>query len=224
VLTEPATINPADEADDVGPARVLADRVYRSLRRDIVHGVLRPNEAIVEAVVAERLDVSRTPVRESIQRLAAERLIVSRRRRWYVYEHSRAEIIEIYEARAALESFAVGLAAERATDVQIDQLRAALRDADSLTAERQVAANDLFHDLIVEAAGNARMRALIEGNRHFHFTFRIADSYRPADVAAWQLEHEQIVDAIAAHDRTRAEATSREHVLGALRLILANFY
>jgi DNA-binding GntR family transcriptional regulator len=204
---------------------VLADSVYQALRRDIVRGVLRPNEPLVEADIAERLQVSRTPVRESMQRLAAEHLIVSRRRRWYVYEHDRTEIAEIYEARAALEGFAVRLAAERASSQQIAALRRELRaSATTVTGDKQVEANDSFHDLLVETAGNRRLKALIDGNRHFHFNFRIADSYTPGEVAGWHREHDDIVAAIAAHDGPRAETLAREHVLGALGLILAKFY
>jgi DNA-binding GntR family transcriptional regulator len=215
------------EGDRSQVAPVLADTVYQALRGDIVRGVLRPNEAIVEADIAERLQVSRTPVRESIQRLAAERLIVSRRRRWYVYEHTRAEIVEIYEARAALEGYAVRLAAQRASDEQIAVVRGALRAAASpglFTGDKQVQTNDRFHDLLIEMAGNQRIKALIEGNRHFHFNFRVADSYSDEDVAAWQREHAQIVEAISAHDDDRAESVAREHVMNALRLILATFY
>jgi DNA-binding GntR family transcriptional regulator len=215
----------ADRAVTVVASPVLADSVYQAVRRDIVRGVLRPNEPLVEADIAERLQVSRTPVRESMQRLAAERLIVSRRRRWYVYEHSRAEIAEIYEARAALEGYAVRLAAERATSQQLASLRRQLRaSASTVTGDKQVEANDSFHDLLTETAGNQRIKALIEGNRHFHFNFRIADSYSADEVAGWHREHDGIVDAIAAHDGARAEELAREHVLGALGLILAKFY
>jgi DNA-binding GntR family transcriptional regulator len=206
-------------------APVLADSVYHALRRDIVRGVLRPNEPIVEADIADRLQVSRTPVRESMQRLATEHLIVSRRRRWYVYEHSRAEIGEIYEARAALEGYAVRLAAERATSEQVTALRRELRaSATTVTGDTQVDANDRFHDLLIETAGNGRIKALIEGNRHFHFNFRIADSYSADEVAGWHREHDQIVRAIAGRDGPLAESLARGHVLGALQLILAKFY
>lgn len=73
---------------------------YDRIRWDIVHGILRPNEALIESELAERIGVSRTPIREALLRLEAQGLIVSRRRRWYVYEHTADEIMEIYEVRA----------------------------------------------------------------------------------------------------------------------------
>src|SRR3978361_1268708 len=79
---------------------------YEENRGAIVEGKIRPNERLIEADLAERLEVSRTPVRESMQRLAADGLVISRRRGWAVREHSPQEIQEIYEVRAALEGYA----------------------------------------------------------------------------------------------------------------------
>src|SRR5436190_22723903 len=93
----------------------LTEAIYEQLRSEIVRGQLRPNERLVEAEIAERLQVSRTPVRESLQRLAADGLVVSRRRGWVVYEHTIDQIRDIYETRIALEGYATRLAAERAT-------------------------------------------------------------------------------------------------------------
>lgn len=207
-------------------AAILADGVYDALRRDILHGVLRPNEALVEADVAERLHVSRTPVRESMQRLASDGMIVSRRRRWYVYEHTRDEIEQIYEARAALEGFAARLAAERAPDELLARIRDthAEQDGQTPTGHAQVEANDRFHDVVIGACGNQRIKALIEGNRQYYFNFRIAESYTPAEITAWHGEHRRIVDAICVRDGDRAERAARDHVIGALELILAKFY
>jgi DNA-binding GntR family transcriptional regulator len=224
----PQVITDEDHAPD-GSAAVddgavpLADAVYRDLRLEILRGLLRPNAAVVESEVAERLQVSRTPVRESIQRLAAEGFIVSRRRRWYVYEHTESEIVEIYEARAALESYASRLAAERASAPVVQQVRHLAQPPPPgrvLTGIEQVEANDRFHDLILVAADNRRIRSLIEGNRQFHFNFRIADSYTAEEVDAWHAEHARIAEAIAARDGELAEALSREHVLRALKIIL----
>ncbi len=80
--------------------------MYQRLRSAIVRGDLRPNERLVEADLAVWLEVSRTPVRECLQRLAAQRLVANRRRGWVVLEHSIEDIREIYGVRAALEGYA----------------------------------------------------------------------------------------------------------------------
>ena len=107
-------------------ASTLADVTYHRLREDILLGYLRPNAPLVETELAERLEVSRTPVRESLQRLAKEGLITSKSRRWFVLEQTLKDIRESYDIRAALEGYAARLATERATESQIDALFKAL--------------------------------------------------------------------------------------------------
>lgn len=75
---------------------MLVDDVYVVLRWDIIRGMLRFNELLVEVDIVDRFDVSCTPVWESMQWLANEGLIVSWWWCWYVYEHIRVEVIEIY--------------------------------------------------------------------------------------------------------------------------------
>src|SRR5581483_11474189 len=113
-------------SDGVEPR--LGEQTYNELRRAIVQGRLRPNQRLIETELAEEYAVSRTPVRETLQRLAVEGLIVPARRGWIVREHSLEEINEIYEVRAALEGFAARLAAQRATKAQLDEIAAIVKE------------------------------------------------------------------------------------------------
>lgn len=204
----------------------LADDVYWTLRREIIHGGLRPNVPLVEADIAEWLKVSRTPVRESMQRLAADGLIISRRRRWFVYEHSREEIIELYEIRAALEGYAARLASQRATDEQLEQIsqcRTATLPDDGEQRER-VVVNEQFHDLVIAAANNHRLAQLIERNRLFHFNYRIASLYTPADLEVSSRQHLELLQAVCARDGDTAERVARHHIEHSLKLILDKLY
>ena len=88
-----------------------SDALYAQLQRAIVQGQLRPNQRLIEAELAETLDVSRTPVREALQRLAFDGLVSRHRRGWVVREHGVDEIKDIYACRAALEGYAARLAA-----------------------------------------------------------------------------------------------------------------
>lgn len=189
--------------------------VYDRLRWDIVHGVLRPNEALIETELSERLGVSRTPVRESLQRLAEDGLIVMRRRRWYVYEHTATEIREIYEIRAAQEGFAARLACRRATAEQLAAIKDAAPIADGEAVDDRVASNDAFHDLINEASGNQRLVALIAKTRLFHFNRRLAGAYTREELARSSSQHAAIVTAVVDRDEDSAERLVREHVLDA---------
>jgi DNA-binding GntR family transcriptional regulator len=202
-----------------------SDDVYERLREAIVTGRARPNERLIEAELAERLQVSRTPVRESLQRLAAEGLVVSRRRGWVVLEHTSTEIREIYEARAALEGYCARLAAERATEAQLKEI-ASLHRGDPkriLKSSRQhlVEVNDRFHDAIVAAAQNERLADMIRRNRTFYFTFRIAQLYSDEEADASIAGHLAIVRALLQRDSNRAERAMRAHINLALAVILA---
>ena len=202
-----------------------SDDVYERLREAIVTGRARPNERLIEAELAERLQVSRTPVRESLQRLAAEGLVVSRRRGWVVLEHTSTEIREIYEARAALEGYCARLAAERATEAQLKEI-ASLHRGDPkriLKSSRQhlVEVNERFHDAIVAAAQNERLADMIRRNRTFYFTFRIAQLYSDEEADASIAGHLAIVRALLQRDSNRAERAMRAHINLALAVILA---
>jgi DNA-binding GntR family transcriptional regulator len=207
--------------EPVPPPGNLADEVYRTLRDDILSGRLRPRDHLVELDLAERLRVSRTPVRESLQRLAADGLIVSRRRRWVVYEHTLTEIADIYEVRMALEGYAARLACQRAGAEQV----AALQEFFASRPQRyqRFAAfaefNTRFHALITDAANNPYFQRLAEANRFYTFNHQVAARYRDQDMAESDAQHEQILRAISRRDPDAAERVAREHVQLALQII-----
>jgi DNA-binding GntR family transcriptional regulator len=205
------------------PPANRADEVYRQLREDILSGRLRPRDHLVEVDLAERLSVSRTPVRESLQRLAADGLIVSHRRRWVVYEHTLTEIADIYEVRMALEGYAARLACQRADD---DQLSALRRFFDGRERRYRRYAdfadfNTRLHQMITEAANNPYFQRLADANRFYTFNHQVAARYDDQDVDESDAQHHDIVEAIVSRDLDAAERAAREHVQLALRLILA---
>jgi DNA-binding GntR family transcriptional regulator len=201
----------------------LSQTVERRLRMAIVRGRFGPNERLVETELAEWLAVSRTPVREALQRLAADGLVVSRRRGWVVYAHRPAEVREIYEARVALEGYAARLAAERASAEQLTRVEAAQQEAlHSLAGSREelVEANDRFHAAVTLAAGNRRLADLLERNRLYHFNYRLAATYTDAEAAEGEEQHAQLTQALLARDAPRAEAIMRAHIERALAMIV----
>jgi DNA-binding GntR family transcriptional regulator len=205
-----------------GPALNLADEVYRQIREDILSGRLRPRDHLVEVDLAERLSVSRTPVRESLQRLAADGLIVSHRRRWVVYEHTVQEIADIYEVRMALEGYAARLACQRAGEEQIAALREFFESRQNRYPRYAAFAdfNSQFHQMITEAANNPYFQRLADANRFFTFNQQVAARYGDDDVAESDAQHAQIVQAIVNRDPDAAERIAREHIRLALEVIL----
>ena len=202
----------------------LSDEVYERLRDEIVRGEIRPNERLVEVDLAERLGVSRTPIRESLKRLSADGLIHGGRHHLVVREHAPSEIREIYESRAALEGYAARLAAERATPTELSAIASFHeRDVTKLVRsprEHIVDVNDGFHDAIIAAAGNHRLLDLIRRNREFYFTYRIARMYTDEEAEGSLKGHTAILDALFAHDGDGAEAATRSHVMQALEVTL----
>jgi DNA-binding GntR family transcriptional regulator len=202
-------------------SNLLVNEVYSRLKQEIVRGQLRPNQALTEVEIAERLNVSRTPVRESMQRLASDGLVVSRRRRWVVYEHTKREIQQIYEVRAALEGYATRLAGERITDQEIDDLtRQWDRDWKGLDTVSRVETNEAFHQRIVDVAANQRLSDSLERNRSFYFNQQVASLYSDEEKATSARQHSAILKAVCERDGDTAERLGREHVLAALQIIL----
>jgi DNA-binding GntR family transcriptional regulator len=198
---------------------------YSRLRADIVHGVLRPNERLVEVELAERLGVSRTPVRESLQRLVLEGLVRRNRAGWVVHEHSPEEIRAIYEVRAALEGYAAFLAAGRATEEELaalDAIYPAGDEAFELEPDLQVELNERFHDGVIAVAGNSRLAQLSRTNRQYYFNHRIARRYDAEENQRSIEGHRRILDALARGDGPAAEAQARAHVDYALAIVLTN--
>jgi DNA-binding GntR family transcriptional regulator len=201
-----------------------ATEVYERLRQAIVEGSIRPNERLIEAELAERLEVSRTPVRETMLRLAGDGLIVNHRRGWVVREHSAEEVREVYEVRAALEGFAARLAAERATDDQLEAIAANHRDytdrAEASARGELVEHNDAFHDAVITAAHNDLLAQRIRDNSQYYFIHRIAGFLSDEEVRSSIEGHENLVQALIARDPDRAERVARENVFEGLRKVL----
>jgi DNA-binding GntR family transcriptional regulator len=204
-------------------APATTDGIYDRVRADIVHGTLRPNQRLVEVELAERLGVSRTPVRETLQRLTLEGLVQRNRGGWVVHEHSPDEIRSIYEVRAALEGYAAFLAAGRATAGELDALEALYPPGDEALAlgpDAQVELNEQFHDGVIAAAGNSRLAQLSRASRQYYFNHRIARRYDTEETRESIEGHRRILAALAQGDAPAAESRAREHVDYALEIVL----
>jgi|tagenome__1003787_1003787.scaffolds.fasta_scaffold20964494_3 DNA-binding GntR family transcriptional regulator len=204
-------------------APAATDGIYDRVRADIVHGALRPNQRLVELELAERLGVSRTPIRETLQRLTLEGLVQRTRGGWIVHEHSREEIRSIYEVRAALDGYAAFLAADRATESALDALEALYPAGDAALAldpDTQVELNERFHDGVIAAAGNPRLLQLSRAGRQYYFNHRIARQYDAGETRESIEGHRLILAALAQRDGRAAESRAREHVDYALEIVL----
>lgn len=205
-------------------AASLTYETRNRLRTDIIQGSIRPNERLIAADLAERLNISRTPVREALQLLEAEGLVVAVKRGYMVREHTSEEIREIYEVRAALEGMAARLVATRATDEAIqavEDIGAHDHELASVERSRLVDLNDQFHAAIVEASANERLGRINRLNSEHFFNYKIAELYTDAEALASVRGHAAIVEALKARDGDAAEKAAREHSDEAMEVTLS---
>ena len=193
---------------------------YRRLLDEIRNGVLAPGMRLREVEIAERLGLSRTPVREAMRLLEGDGLVVHQPRLGAtVRTLDYAEIMELYEMRAVLEGTAARLAARAASEVELSELTALNAEfAAALGHQAQAAEiNRQFHMILQDAAKN---RFLIKSISSLQKTMMILgpttlmDGTRAEEAVA---EHARVLEALNARDGMRAEAEMRAHIEAAQR-------
>jgi len=195
----------------------LRDIVFEHLRAAIIAGALKPGERLMELQLAEDMGVSRTPVREAIRKLELEGLVsMIARRGAYVSDLSIRDIAETFEVRAALESLAAGLAAERIVPEELEQLERVLVEIGACeqqgTLERMVELDEEFHALLFSATRNSRLSQIISNLREQIARFRRSSLSTPGRIKAVFHEHKSIVEAISDRNSSLAQALAREHI------------
>jgi len=208
----------------VNDYRTMQDLVFSTLRDEILSGRLAPGERLNIGQIAERLGVSRTPVRESMNRLASVGLIeIIPHRGSFVKKLSLEEIIEIYYIRAALEGIAARLAARNLGSEAIERLRAICAEVRSCVEpaddDRFLALNFEFHDIIFRDARALHLEELIRQHYVRSEQYRALSLDLPGRHAEICAEHQAIAEALAARDADRAEHHAREHHLNTARRI-----
>lgn len=206
----------------------LRDVVFHTLRQAILRGELKPGERLMEIHLAQKLGVSRTPVREAIRKLELEGLVrMIPRKGAVVAEITISDLEDVLEVRMALEELAVKLACRMLTPEQIEQIGALADEFEQTLYGEDVGAcaqaDMRFHEAIYEATGNGRLVQILNNLREQMYRYRM--EYLKDRDAHQQLvqEHAEILEALAAGDVDRAlEASGRhierqkEHIIGVL--------
>ena len=196
----------------IEPLGAIRERVLATLRQDIIAGRLLPGDRLVERELADRFGVSRVPVREAIRALVAEGFVhFETPRRTVVRRLSPADVKELFELREALEVYAAGLAASRATPEDLADLRELLRAAASATeagdAEKITDVNTRFHDRILAMAGNSLLTSVMEPvDGRLRWLTRQNEEWPQL-----LTEHQDLYDAIASGDPDRARSHTLTH-------------
>jgi len=201
----------------------LSEVVYRKLRRAIVRGDLAQGTTVSETELAKRLEVSKTPVRHALTRLAQEGLLVSRPHKGAVVTSlTSGDLEEIYCLRGRLEGLAARTAAERLTDEDAKVLPALLDELQAATAARDGEAVRRgcvkLHKAIWQASQTRRLPAILMSLQDYVEMARDTLPEPPSGFEAGLEEHAQVVRAILARDADAAEQAMMRHVAHALDL------
>ena len=198
-----------------GKAGSFADRAYDAIRELIVTLELPPGAVVREPELTERLGIGRTPVREALRRLAQERLVeVFPRRGMFVTKVDVRDLARLCEVRLALEPEAARLAAERATQADLEELRAVLAELDGRRKRDPRSLIDLderIHRAIYHASHNSYLAETLE--EYYTHALRIwMVALARTDIGAAVGGHHAVLEAVVRGDAARAERLMREHV------------
>ena len=154
----------------------LRDVVFNTLRKAILRGELKPGERLMEIQLANKLGVSRTPIREAIRKLELEGLVLMIPRKGAeVAQITEKNMQDVLEVRKALEELSVQLACERITPEQVEEMKMAAEDFRKVLKSGDVTkiaeADVKFHDIIFAATNNQRLITLLNNLREQMYRF-----------------------------------------------------
>ncbi|MDE4133874.1 GntR family transcriptional regulator [Phaeobacter sp. QD34_3] len=187
---------------------------YSLILEAIDSGIFKPGDRLVESDLAERFGVSRTPIREALQRLETQSLLERDGRSLIIASLDHNQMAELYVVRRELEGLAAGLAAQHATEEEIRVLQEMVRSDDQLVdAPSELArANRRFHEQIHLASHN---RYLVQQLDLVHRTMALMATTSLAAEGRGRIaqsEHKGIVDAISRRDAEAASKALKDHI------------
>lgn len=195
----------------------LRDVVFNTLRQAILRGELKPGERLMEIQLANKLGVSRTPIREAIRKLELEGLVLMIPRRGAeVAEITEKSLRDVLEVRRALEELSVQLACRRIEAEQIEELKEAAKEFEVALKSGDVTAyaeaDVKFHDIIYCATDNQRLIQLLYNLREQMYRYRV--EYLKREEVHEQIldEHNHIIEMIEKRDEERAVAAVCQHI------------
>jgi DNA-binding GntR family transcriptional regulator len=201
------------------PSLSRGEEAYQKMLEAIQSGALKSGTRLREVELAEWLGISRTPVREALNRLQTEGLVAQEPRRGMIIaELDHSMVSELYFMREVLEGTAARLAARHASDVEITVLRAiADRDKTSDDPVKLLKNNRLFHEALYRAAHNRYLLKTLSALRESMTLLGQTTLTLPGRSGSAFEEHDALVAAIEKHDAAAAEESSRTHIRAAHR-------
>ncbi len=195
----------------------LRDLVFNTLRQAILTGELKPGERLMEIHLADKLGVSRTPIREAIRKLELEGLVTMIPRRGAeVAQITEKSMSDVLEVRRTLDALCAELACDRISEEGLAALKDACGQFEQCVAGRdaqRIAQADVaLHDIILQATGNQRLIQMVNNLAEQMYRYRfvyIQEESRHDNLVA---EHREIYESIASRDKERASAAAKLHI------------
>ncbi len=195
----------------------LRDVVFNTLRQAILRGELKPGERLMEIQLANKLGVSRTPIREAIRKLELEGLVLMIPRKGAeVADITEKSLIDVLEVRRALEELAVQLTCDRITEEEIIELRRAAENFKKTLKSKDITeiaeADVKFHDVIYMATKNQKLIQLLNNLHEQMYRYRI-EYLKDSEVYPKLIgEHEEIIRRITDREKEEASRIVCQHI------------
>lgn len=187
-------------------SRFASKKAYEVIRDRILNGDMPGGTKIVEEKLATDLGFSRTPIREALRQLSYEGLIVNKK----VVQPTEKDLRNLFQVRSLLEGFSAKTAATYLPEEDLNGLSNCIKIGRDGTVEEIMDANERFHQIIVQASGNALMIDTIDRMKSIIYLFRktVVLYNRPRLID----EHEEIYEAIKARDGETAKQLMEDHL------------
>jgi len=195
----------------------LRDVVFRTLRRQILMGELKPGERLMEVKLTKKLGVSRTPIREAIHMLEIEGLAITVPRRGAsVAEITEKDLQDVLEVRCALEELAVELACTRITEEELFGLKEAAKNFETATKSGNItdmAEKDVnFHNIIFHSTKNKRLMQMVGNLSERMYRYRLEYLKNAGMHERLCEEHEKIIKCLEENKIEEARSSIKEHI------------
>lgn len=195
----------------------LRDVVFNTLRQAILRGELKPGERLMEIQLANKLGVSRTPIREAIRKLELEGLVLMIPRKGAeVAEITEKSLRDVLEVRRALEELAVRIVCDKITKKQIEDLKCAAKEFEETLASKDVTkiaeADVEFHDIIFCATDNQRLVQLLSNLAEQMYRYRVEYLKKEAFHEKVINEHNELIRRIEQRQKDEAAKVICQHI------------
>ena len=206
---------------------LLNQKVYRVLKTEIAKGFLEPGTKLLENKIAEEMHVSRTPVREAMQKLAAEGFIkMTPNQTMIVTEVSLEDVKEVLQIRGVLEGLAARITAKKINRQEINELEKVITQMSLHVTKKDLSSycklDDEFHDFILNICGNKWIIQIRDNLGSFIYRFRIKSLSVPGRLKCSFGEHRKIMESLKKHNSEEADRLSQVHMENTVINILKN--